>query len=955
MANIKVLLTDQSNVVHDVSYITDIPLSLNFLIADIRTPDKRNATFSKTINFPGTKDIDAFFSYIFNVNDDLSSLDPRLKVGIKYYINERLQLDGNLQLIKVNVDPITNLRNYETSSTGKLGNLFVAIGDKYLIGNETIADDLDFSAYDHTLNYTNINATWTATPGTGYYYGLINRGFNQVNSDYEFLVKDFRPSLYDREILYKIFTDAGYTWTSTFLDSAFFKRTMTDCIGESFPMASADITNSQFFVSRSSTQTGSSFATTYGIGIFNQTSTNLTDTVLFNDETTSPYNDPGGVYTPATGIFTVPTTRAYDLVTNIVTKLTYSNTFNTVTDIDVISGLYTINIEGYDVATASWVVVATNSQPIPTGLNGSDTITANFNCVHSGVLTAGVTYRVCCQPAALSVNLYKAGPLLITTGVSSILQKFYGTPYLGTPTTLQVSNFYVLLKDYQIVEGDTVQVTQALPTKMKQSTFLTNLIKKYNLYFEQDPDNEFNYIIEPRDSGFYTGTDDWSDELDFSKPYEVLPISEMDCKRYEYTFKTDADEYNKLYFDYYKEPYGFGYTDNTSDFVKGVKRTELDYASTPLVSTNTGLIIPKTYRNDSGVFKNFTTLPRALYNGGLKPVQGWGFKIVGSTGGTAPWGQGTQLYPFLGDCDDPINPTFFLNWSTPHRVYYKYPQATFTDNNLKNVYYSKMIAQLTDKRSTVIRAWFNLDETKINKFSFRKIVFVQYFNAWFYVESINNYNINDRESTQVTLLKLPEVAAWSGSIILPPDPIVTEGGKLLNGNYTSGYNNQNYASASQIVSGSNNYIAQGAENVLLYNCTDVIVNSDVTSFTGIGLVGPMIITSSSSNTTLNGADTILNTTTSLTLNTSYNNRILEVDATSNDITLTWDVNTMQGIRIYINRVDNSNYKVYINDVASDAYFMGEVMPYDMGLTQWESIPLTSNIDTFGNKQIKIFA
>ena len=84
MDNIRVVLYDQANTLYDVSYIKEIPLSLNFLIADVKNPDKRSATFTKTINFPGTKEIDRFFSLIWRLNNNLASFDPRLKCKIKY-------------------------------------------------------------------------------------------------------------------------------------------------------------------------------------------------------------------------------------------------------------------------------------------------------------------------------------------------------------------------------------------------------------------------------------------------------------------------------------------------------------------------------------------------------------------------------------------------------------------------------------------------------------------------------------------------------------------------------------------------------------------------------------------------------------------------------------------------------------------------------------------------------
>jgi hypothetical protein len=149
--NIKVILIDQSGVEYDVSYIQEIPISLNLLIADVRSPDKRNASFSKTITFPGTKEVDRFFSLIWKINLELTTFDPRLKCGIRYYVNEKIQLKGDLQLLNIEVDPLSKEVTYYTSATGKLGNLFLEISDKLIIGNVDSALDIDISSDDHIL------------------------------------------------------------------------------------------------------------------------------------------------------------------------------------------------------------------------------------------------------------------------------------------------------------------------------------------------------------------------------------------------------------------------------------------------------------------------------------------------------------------------------------------------------------------------------------------------------------------------------------------------------------------------------------------------------------------------------------------------------------------------------------------------------------------------------------
>jgi hypothetical protein len=69
MNNVQILVYTQAGTEYDISYIDDIPISLNLAIADIRQPDKRNSTFSKTINLPGTKEVNRFFELIWHIKN----------------------------------------------------------------------------------------------------------------------------------------------------------------------------------------------------------------------------------------------------------------------------------------------------------------------------------------------------------------------------------------------------------------------------------------------------------------------------------------------------------------------------------------------------------------------------------------------------------------------------------------------------------------------------------------------------------------------------------------------------------------------------------------------------------------------------------------------------------------------------------------------------------------------
>jgi len=51
----------------------DVSIPLNFNIADIREPEKRGTTWSKTVVLPGTSFNNALFSNIWNVNAAINS------------------------------------------------------------------------------------------------------------------------------------------------------------------------------------------------------------------------------------------------------------------------------------------------------------------------------------------------------------------------------------------------------------------------------------------------------------------------------------------------------------------------------------------------------------------------------------------------------------------------------------------------------------------------------------------------------------------------------------------------------------------------------------------------------------------------------------------------------------------------------------------------------------------
>jgi hypothetical protein len=130
----------------EVDLYEDIPFTLTFNIADIRNPDKRNGSYSKTVRLPGTDTNNALLGNIFEIDID-GSYNPNIKALAYIDIDSIEQFRGVLQLLQIN--RTRDFIEYEVSIFGNIGGFFNSVGNKQL-------RDLDLSAYNHKVTFTNI-------------------------------------------------------------------------------------------------------------------------------------------------------------------------------------------------------------------------------------------------------------------------------------------------------------------------------------------------------------------------------------------------------------------------------------------------------------------------------------------------------------------------------------------------------------------------------------------------------------------------------------------------------------------------------------------------------------------------------------------------------------------------------------------------------------------------------
>jgi hypothetical protein len=212
-----------------IDLLQDISTEFTYAIDDVSEFGSRNTSFSKTISIPGTANNNLVFGYIFELNNANFTDNTLPNVGYNFNVtkqaNCKIFIDkvqifkGTLRILEIVIDKETI--EYQCSVFGELGGFINQLGNQRL-------EDLDFSSYNHTYSVANISASWDNTGGSGYYYPLIDYG-NVSTGQYGVAKKDFqyttfRPALYVKEYIEKIFAGTDYTFNCSFFDTPLFKR-----------------------------------------------------------------------------------------------------------------------------------------------------------------------------------------------------------------------------------------------------------------------------------------------------------------------------------------------------------------------------------------------------------------------------------------------------------------------------------------------------------------------------------------------------------------------------------------------------------------------------------------------------------------------------------------------------------------------------------------------------------
>jgi len=741
-----VVLTDlqDGQVICDTYEDEDIPLSLS--IDNFKNIAEKTQSYSKDFNLPATKRNNRIFTQIFEITNSLEIDGAAVQGTFNPYVQTKCVLkqdgyilfEGFLRLID-----IVNKEN-ETSYNVNLYSESIALKD--ILENKVLSD-LDLDELEHDYNKTNIKASWDSTGLTlsnplatnSFAYksalGVNNTdvikypfvdwtgnisltapvGSNAVDGNpvLNKLEDAFRPFINCKYLFDKIMNDAGFTYTSDFLNG--------------LNLNTGDVEFEKLFMD------------------FNFTGEVPSDTLQ-------------GTYNQQV----IATTNNYSATSFKNVKLTY-NEYSTNVGWDDTNDKFVGQSDnsGYRIDyylrfdclvsdTFTWRAVKKDSSGNETDVYDLSTSSHSFTLVSGTVLAIGTVFTTLDTNETLELQ-FKSG------AANSFRQTNSTNPLISSSINVTVG-LTTVIDSYLLntKRGD-----------IGQWEYVKAFFTMFNLISMPDVNDGKNIKIEPYNKIFFNDTaglslvdrnikHDWTEKVDSTE----IKLTPLDLKK-KTTFKYEEDDEDYPFTLYKNGTGGTLYGSKVFDAVhlfgftllsEEEEITASPFAATvikPIFDKFPDFIIPAIYssNDDQSEFEGFDNAPRILFDNGKKQSTD-SYYIPAQNGLTSEnqtyFGQFTHLSevsPTTVDTSD-IN---FQSTQLINPVGNPYIPV----NNLFNLYWQPYYNELYNSDTRIMTLKVNLNAADINTFSFDEKVMIQ--NRAFRVNKIE-YKPNDLSTVEFILI-----------------------------------------------------------------------------------------------------------------------------------------------------------------------------------------------------------
>ena len=529
--------------------------------------------FTRQITLPGTKVNNAFFEHVYDISIDNPFLfATNIKVPAYFDFDSIYLSQGYLQLNKVNLLANKFIDSYEVTIYGTLSSFGRDINRNYLTDLSSLAQ------YNHTASYDNITASWSgnlfngaivyplADYGSGYRYeqGSLQT-FGMNDQEGSLTVQNFKPAIKAKLVLDAIFEEAGYTYTSSFLNQPFMDDVYLLCNNSlKYPeFASYDLE-------------------TYGkIKVGPISGSGMTDVNLpSNTFVTLPWynalSDPQSFYN--NGAYRV------DKMTNL-------------------EGILNININ---------VSCSVNNMPGTFSANGTWQLqlleTGSSTAYSLGALQSYIVFFDQLQQSRTGgINTtyelqqqFKLYSIPAGNYYFQIKQRpNFAAPTIQPTVTLdpgQTTKSYIQITQVnQAADGLVMNIPSNMPfgtNGIKQIDFITGLQKKYNLVIYPNRTRANEFIIETFNEWYKRGeVKDFNKYINLDDKIEVIPANNLAVNELTFGDTLDQDYISQQFSKEANREYGKTYyTDTTNFFSQGKFEVKTTFASDPLIRiAGTGL------------------------------------------------------------------------------------------------------------------------------------------------------------------------------------------------------------------------------------------------------------------------------------------------------------------------------------------------------------------------------
>lgn len=748
------LLIETESGYQELDIYENLPISVTYSELEIGNLESRTSPYSLVFSIPGTDNNAVVFSHFYEVNG--TNFNPLIdrKCVVQHRGTDIFRGFLRLNAVIQNYD----YNEYEVYITSKVSNLASVLGD-------TTLRTLDWTPYQHDLNYSSITTSWSAntinTDGLkdgDILYPMVNYGLEYLSANtgaatFEFSMDDnqigksitysgnpinplyFKPAIRLKAVVDKIFEGTEFTYTSSFFETDYFRSIYMDTAqnGTIGPELPSGVTSQNFFRVYTppavSYQIQNGALQSFPINQFFQDGYDpLNGLSLWNP--TSPSN---------TGYFKVPYTGNYF--------------FNT-----------RFNYELFDLTSASpcyfrfRVEVADDPNDFPTGnifwqtpgLGLAATQSPQpYNQFFSGQCTAGQYLKtyIFIEGGATYAGVYLTGYDGLTINDQAPMWDLYGSPFLTTATTIDMKFQMPDITARDFFQGLINQFNLVISESNEQNTFT---IEPFPWYFDENSRTER----------------DWNQYLDINSPVRIEPLTFELAKEVNWLGEYNQDEtLNRLYYEQNQLVFGQKRFLTQYTIPQGKLDIKVPFAPFPsnFISGSTNVVIPQVYKlGDNGNQLPYSRSPHLMFWVGNR----YFYKDSDdtSTGNRRYWyllSGGTSVqqttYPavsHLSTLDNPDGNQFSdLNFYPSTDFYYSATTllSKYTQNNSYNYFWSTYVDNLYSPEARKFTGKFVMSPEIYANLKLTDKIFIK--DASYRIDKIENANLVKPDLTTITLVK----------------------------------------------------------------------------------------------------------------------------------------------------------------------------------------------------------